>query len=61
MSLKEIAIVVVVAGVTGVVFAGIFYGLSKAFKALKLKIINKGGKGSTSSQSYLNRALKIKD
>ena len=32
-----------VAGVTGVVFAGIAYGLSKAFAALKLKIINKGG------------------
>jgi len=43
MSLKEIVIDVVVAGVTGVVFAGIAYGLSKAFKALKLKIINKGG------------------
>jgi hypothetical protein len=46
MSLKEIVIDVVVAGVTGVVFAGIAYGLSKAFKALKLKIINKGGSSS---------------
>ena len=46
MSLKEIVIDVVVAGVTGVVFAGIAYGLSKAFKALKLKMINKGGSGS---------------
>ena len=43
MSLKEIVIDVVVAGVTGVVFAGIAYGLSKAFKALKLKMFNKGG------------------
>ncbi|SHN05360.1 hypothetical protein SAMN02746066_04627 [Anaerosporobacter mobilis DSM 15930] len=41
MSLKKIVIDVVVAGVTGVVFAGIAYGLSKAFAALKLKMINK--------------------
>ncbi len=42
-SSKKIVNDVVVAGVTGVVFAGIAYGLSKAFAALKLKIINKGG------------------
>ena len=46
MSLKKIVIDVVVAGVTGVVFAGIAYGLSKAFAALKLKMINKGGTSS---------------
>ena len=46
MSLKEILTDVVVAGGTGVVFAGIAYGLSKAFAALKLKIINKDGSNS---------------
>ena len=43
MSLKKIVIDVVVAGVTGVAFAGIAYGLSKAFAALKLKMFSKGG------------------
>ena len=43
MSWKKIVTDVIVAGVTGVAFAGIGYGLSKAFSALKLKIINKGG------------------
>nr|WP_294495338.1 hypothetical protein [uncultured Anaerosporobacter sp.] len=47
MSLKKIVNDVVVAGVTGVVFAGIAYGLSKAFKALKLKMTNKGGSNAT--------------
>jgi len=41
MSLKKIVNDVVVAEVTGVVFAGIFYGLSKAFATLKLKMISK--------------------
>ena len=43
MSLKKIVFDVVVGGLTGVVFAGIGYGIAKAFSALKLKIINKGG------------------
>ena len=42
MSLKKIVIDVVVAGVTGVAFAGIAYGLSKAFSSLKLKMFNRG-------------------
>ncbi|WP_139241839.1 hypothetical protein [Anaerosporobacter mobilis] len=46
MSLKKIVIDVVVAGVTGVAFAGIAYGLSKAFSSLKLKMFNRGGKSS---------------
>ena len=41
MSLKEILTDVVIAGVIGVAFAGIGYGLSKVFPALKLKMINK--------------------
>ena len=46
MSLKKIVTDVVVGGLTGVVFAGIGYGISKAFSALKLKMFNKGGKSS---------------
>lgn len=43
MSLEKIITDVIIAGVIGVAFAGIAYGLLKAFAALKLKMINKGG------------------
>ena len=41
MSWKKIVTDVIVAGGLGVAFAGIGYGLSKAFSALKLKIFSK--------------------
>ena len=52
MSLKEIVTDVIVAGVTGVAFAGIGYGLSKAFSALKVKMFNKGGAQKNGGPKY---------
>ena len=66
MSWKKIVTDVIVAGGLGVAFAGIGYGLSKAFSALKLKMINKGGNSSVlddanyAQKTYGNRERGIR-
>ena len=60
MSWKKIVTDVIVAGGLGAAFAGIAYGLSKAFSALKLKIINKGGSKAADVSKIIDSASQAK-